>query len=151
MTHRTVGHPAGLPDDPRAHVTAPTPECPVEITLAALHGRWTTLVVRELLRGDRSYSDLRAALPVLSDKVLSDRLAQLGEAGVVERDRRPGWPPRVRYALTPSGHRLGPVLQALWDWGAEVSARDGEVGSTGGTHLHIREDPGISVSAGDGV
>nr|WP_307179992.1 helix-turn-helix domain-containing protein [Streptomyces africanus] len=96
----------------------------MEITLAALHGRWTTLVVRELLRGDRSYSELRAALPMLSDKVLSDRLAQLGEAGVVERDRRPGWPPRVRYALTPSGHRLGPVLQALWDWGAEASARD---------------------------
>ncbi|OSP44587.1 MarR family transcriptional regulator [Streptomyces sp. 13-12-16] len=125
VTHRTVGHPAGLPDDPRANVTAPTPECPVEITLAALHGRWTTLVVRELLRGDHSYSELRTALPMLSDKVLSDRLAQLGEAGVVERDRRPGWPPRVRYALTPSGHRLGPVLQALWDWGTEASARDG--------------------------
>ncbi|MFE1553958.1 winged helix-turn-helix transcriptional regulator [Streptomyces sp. NPDC058734] len=118
MTHRTVGHPAGLPDEPHAHVGAPTPACPVEIALAALHGRWTTLVVRELLRGDRSYSELRAALPTLSDKVLSDRLAQLGEAGVVERDRRPGWPPRVRYALTPRGHRLGPVLQALWDWGA---------------------------------
>jgi DNA-binding transcriptional ArsR family regulator len=72
------------------------------------------------LCGDRSYSELRVALPMVSDKVLSDRLAQLGEAGVVERDRRPGWPPRVRYALTRSGHRLGPVLQALWDWGAEA-------------------------------
>jgi DNA-binding HxlR family transcriptional regulator len=97
VTHRTVGHPAGFPDDPRANVTAPTPECPVEITLVALHGRWTTLVGREL-RGDGSYSELSEALPMLSDKVLSDRLAQLGEAGVVERDRRPGWPPRVRYA-----------------------------------------------------
>ncbi|MFF0809072.1 winged helix-turn-helix transcriptional regulator [Streptomyces albogriseolus] len=58
-------------------------------------------MVRELLRGDHSYSELRAALPMLSDKVLSDRLAQLAEAGVVERDRRPGWPPRVRYVLTP--------------------------------------------------
>jgi hypothetical protein len=38
----------------------------------------------------------------------------------VQRWRRPGWPPRVRYALTRSGHRLGPVLQALWDWGAEA-------------------------------
>ncbi|MEU2131330.1 helix-turn-helix domain-containing protein [Streptomyces sp. NPDC018352] len=125
MTHRTVGHPAGLPDEPYAKIGVPNPACPVEITLAALHGRWTTLVVREPLRGDRSYSELRAALPTLSDKVLSDRLAQLGEAGVVERDRHPGWPPRVRYALTPRGHRLGPVLQALWDWGAEAPARDG--------------------------
>ncbi|MEU0245249.1 winged helix-turn-helix transcriptional regulator [Streptomyces sp. NPDC006235] len=48
----------------------------------------------------------------------------------VERDRRPGWPPRVRYALTPSGHRLGPVLQALRGWGAETSARDS--GAEGG-------------------
>ncbi|MFJ4868317.1 winged helix-turn-helix transcriptional regulator [Streptomyces sp. NPDC088757] len=122
MTHRTVGHPAGLPDDPRAHVTEPTPDCPVEIALAVLRGRWTTLVVRELLRGDRSYSELREALPVLSDKVLSDRLAQLVGAGVVARDRTPGRPPRVRYALTPDGHRLGPVLQALWDWGARTPA-----------------------------
>ncbi|MFD6190361.1 winged helix-turn-helix transcriptional regulator [Streptomyces sp. NPDC060275] len=120
MTHRTVGHPPGLPDDPRADVTAPTPECPVEITLAALQGRWTTLVIRELLRGDRSYSELRAALPALSDKVLSDRLAQLTRTGVVERHRHPAWPPRVHYTLTPTGHRLGPVLQALWDWGTQT-------------------------------
>ncbi|MFF0739314.1 winged helix-turn-helix transcriptional regulator [Streptomyces sp. NPDC004111] len=119
MAHRTVGHPAGLPDDPHANAGAPAPDCPVEITMAALQGRWTTLVVRELLRGDHSYSELRAALTGLSDKVLSDRLAQLIATGVVERDRRAGWPPRVRYALTPRGRRLGPVLQALWDWGSQ--------------------------------
>ncbi len=131
MTHLTVGHAdgsrqacrPGLPDDRLAHVAAPTPDCPVEITLAVLHGRWTTLVVRELLRGGLSYSELRGALPALSDKVLSDRLAQLGAAGVVERERRPGWPPRVHYSPTPRGRRLGPVLQALWDWGAADPAR----------------------------
>jgi DNA-binding HxlR family transcriptional regulator len=117
----------------------------VEIALAALQGRWTTLVVRELLRGDRSYGDLRAALPSLSDKVLSDRLASLRAAGVVERDRRPGWPPRVRYALTPRGRGLGPVLQALWDWGAEAGAdpgrADGSVPMDNGTaHTATRGD-----------
>ncbi|MFD7063519.1 winged helix-turn-helix transcriptional regulator [Streptomyces sp. NPDC059906] len=128
MTHRTVGHPPGLPDDPRADVTAPTPECPVEITLAVLQGRWTTLVIRELLRGDRSYGELRAALPALSDKVLSDRLVQLTRTGVVERHRHPAWPPRVLYTLTPTGHSLGPVLQALWDWGARASGPDSATG-----------------------
>ncbi|MFC5244789.1 winged helix-turn-helix transcriptional regulator [Streptomyces atrovirens] len=49
--------------------------------------------------------------------MLPDRLAQLGGAGVVERDRRPGRPPRVRYALTPSGHRLDSVFRALRDRG----------------------------------
>ncbi|MFG1681481.1 winged helix-turn-helix transcriptional regulator [Nonomuraea sp. NPDC049269] len=121
MTHQTVGHPTkpGLPDDPRANVAEPTPYCPVEITLAALRGRWTTLVIRELLHGDRTFTELRQALPTLSDKVLSDRLAHLTQAGVLDRHRQPGWPPRTRYRLTPQGHRLGPVLQELWDWGAQ--------------------------------
>ncbi|WP_399928781.1 winged helix-turn-helix transcriptional regulator [Streptomyces kanamyceticus] len=124
MTHRTVSGAAppgrpGLPDDARARVTAPSPSCPVEITLAALRGRWTTLLVRELLRHEqRTYSELAAALPELSDKVLTDRLAQLTAVGAVERTRTPGWPPAVTYELTPHGSALGPVLQALWDWGA---------------------------------
>ncbi|WP_433336970.1 winged helix-turn-helix transcriptional regulator [Spirillospora sp. CA-294931] len=122
MTHQTVGHAAepGLPDDPRAGVAAPSASCPVEITLAALRGRWTTLVVRELLRGDRTFTELSAALPDLSDKVLSERLAQLTGAGVLDRRREAGWPPRVHYGLTPWGRRLGPVLQAMWDWGAQA-------------------------------
>ncbi|MFP3988313.1 helix-turn-helix domain-containing protein [Streptomyces sp. E11-3] len=100
-------------------MTAPTPTCPVEITLSALRGRWTTLVVRELLRdGPHTYSALAAVLPALSDKVLSDRLDHLVEAGVAERTRTASWPPTVTYALTPRGRELGPVLQALWDWGA---------------------------------
>ncbi|MGW6025557.1 winged helix-turn-helix transcriptional regulator [Streptomyces sp. NPDC055099] len=126
MTHRTVSEGPdrqGLPNDPRARVTTPTPACPVEITLAALRGRWTTLIVRELLRaGPYAYSELASTLPELSDKVLTERLAQLVAAGVVLRTRTPGWPPTVTYELTPHGKELGPVLQALWDWGARVPA-----------------------------
>ncbi|MEZ3177822.1 winged helix-turn-helix transcriptional regulator [Streptomyces pimonensis] len=48
--------------------------------------------------------------------MLSDRLAQLDGTGVVERDHRPGRPPRVRHELVSSGHRLGLVLRALRDW-----------------------------------
>lgn len=120
VAYQAVGNGAepGLPDDPRAEVTQPEESCPVEITLAALRGRWTTLVVRELLRGRRSFTELATALPSLSDKVLTDRLAQLTDAGVADRRREPGWPPRVHYALTERGRALGPVLQALWDWGA---------------------------------
>ncbi|KAA2254979.1 helix-turn-helix transcriptional regulator [Solihabitans fulvus] len=105
-----------------ADVAAPLPSCPVEIALAALHGRWTTLVIRELLRGGRSFTDLARALPALSDKVLTERLTQLTTLGVVERHRVPGWPPRVRYELTDRGRALGPVLQTLWDWGSIESA-----------------------------
>ncbi|MEV4021062.1 CAP domain-containing protein [Nonomuraea angiospora] len=54
----------------RAAVAEPTLSCPVEITLAALRGRWTTLVVRELLKGEHSkFTELGRVLPTLSDKV----------------------------------------------------------------------------------
>ncbi|WP_418958965.1 winged helix-turn-helix transcriptional regulator [Streptomyces tritici] len=95
------------------------PDCPVDVTLAALAGRWTPLVLREFLRRERAaYSELAAALPALSDKVLSDRLAQLTRAGVIERHRSPGWPPRVRYVLTARGRALEPVVHSMWEWGA---------------------------------
>ncbi|MFI9718495.1 winged helix-turn-helix transcriptional regulator [Streptomyces sp. NPDC052396] len=48
---------------------------------------------------------------------LLDRLAQLTGAGVIERHRQPGWPPRVRYVLTSQGQALEPVVRSLWEWG----------------------------------
>ncbi len=145
MTHRTVssgkpeaalGPPPGLPADSRAGVMRPTVSCPVEITLAALRGRWTTLIVRELLRGPHTFSDLAAALPDLSAKVLTDRLRQLTDAGVLHRHRTVGWPSTVRYELTPWGRELGPVLQAMWEWGARAEqaaegAQAGQVAEAG--------------------
>ncbi|PNE33917.1 MarR family transcriptional regulator [Streptomyces eurocidicus] len=94
------------------------PRCPVDVTLATLGGRWTPLVVREFLRrGQVTYSELSAALPALSDKVLSDRLAQLTGTGVIERHRTSSWPPRVRYVLTDQGRALEPVVRSMWEWG----------------------------------
>jgi DNA-binding HxlR family transcriptional regulator len=106
-----------LPDDAQGGAAEPNASCPAEVTLDVLRGRWTTLVIRELLKDDHSFTDLRQALPMLSDKALADRLAHLVKSGVLERRRQPGWPPRTQYVLTPHGRRLGPVLQALWDWG----------------------------------
>ncbi|MCB5163901.1 helix-turn-helix transcriptional regulator [Streptomyces bambusae] len=128
MTHQTVGH-GPLADCPDTALVPPgrdAPQCPVDITLAALSGRWTPLVLREFLRrGEATYSELSAALPTLSDKVLSDRLAHLTAAGVVERHRTPGWPPRVRYALTATGRRLEPVIHTMWEWGTAHQPESG--------------------------
>ncbi|MBO8190155.1 helix-turn-helix transcriptional regulator [Streptomyces oryzae] len=127
MTHQTVGQaPASdrdgpLADCPDSALLPPgrEPRCPVDITLATLAGRWTPLVVREFLRrGQATYSELSAALPTLSDKVLSDRLTRLTSAGVIERHRIPGWPPRVRYVLTSQGRALEPVVRSMWEWGS---------------------------------
>ncbi|WP_406276797.1 helix-turn-helix transcriptional regulator [Nocardia sp. NBC_00881] len=96
------------------------PGCPVDTTIDILRGRWTALVLAQFLHADLSYSELSAALPALSDKVLSDRLAHLTKAGVLHRERTAGWPPRVHYGLTGRGRALLPVLEALWVWGAEA-------------------------------
>lgn len=119
MAHRTVRHsrPRFL-DGCHPPDAAPTADCPVEITLAMLRGRWTPLLIGEFFRhGERTYSELAGSLTALSDKVLSDRLAQLTDAGVLTRNRTAAYPPRVRYTLTERGRALRPVVDALWDWG----------------------------------
>lgn len=123
MTHQTVGHAgSGLRERCSGPIAQPDPSCPVEVTLAALRGRWTALVIREIAQGPRGFSDVAHALPALSDKVLADRLTQLARAGVIARRRTPSWPPRVTYTLTERGRALIPVLEALWEWGASQPA-----------------------------
>ena len=95
----------------------PADGCPVEVALAAIGGRWTTLLLRDLLHGERSYGELRAALPTLSDKVLADRLRALQDRGLVERSVHRGFPARTTYALTAAGHRLRPLLLELYRTG----------------------------------
>jgi DNA-binding HxlR family transcriptional regulator len=119
VAHQSVGHGQELLGTCSGSAAEPDPGCPVEVALAALRGRWTPLILREFLRaGELSYSELAGVLTSLSDKVLSERLAQLTEAGVLERRREPAWPPRVTYALTDRGRGLRPVLEAMWEWGA---------------------------------
>ena len=75
--------------------------------------RWALLIVRDLLVGPRRYGDLKAGLPRIPTNILSDRLKELQESGVVRRV------PTVRggYELTALGLELEPVITALERWG----------------------------------
>ena len=100
----------------------------MEVALAAIAGRWTTLVLRELMQGPLSFSELRSRLPSLSAKVLSDRLRGLTERGMAECARTAGFPTRTEYRLTERGLALRPLLITLYDVGGvllttEVPAR----------------------------
>ncbi|WP_169730952.1 winged helix-turn-helix transcriptional regulator [Lentzea kentuckyensis] len=75
----------------------------MEVALSAISGRWATLVLRDLMPGPRSFSQLRAGLPTLSAKVLTERLEGLVARGLVSCSRSPGFPVRTSYALTPAG------------------------------------------------
>jgi len=110
-----------VPDD-AGRTARPEPDCPVEIALDAVTGRWTTLLLRDLMHGPRSFGDLRAGLPAISDKVLAERLAGLRARGLVERREQRGFPTRGSYRLTPAGESLRPLLVELYRAGERLRA-----------------------------
>jgi DNA-binding HxlR family transcriptional regulator len=80
--------------------------------------RWTGAIVAVLLAdGPLRFSELKAEVPGLSDRVLTQRLRELETEELVERAVHPGPPLRVEYALTPKGVGLEPVVRALESWG----------------------------------
>lgn len=96
--------------------------CPVARAVAVLDGKWTMLVIRDLLGGTRRFGELRASLAGISPKTLTDRLRQLEDAGIVERTMYPEIPPRVEYRLTEQGRSLEAVVGALATFGRALPA-----------------------------
>src|SRR5690348_14938920 len=92
--------------------------CGVARALNLVGERWALLVVRELLFGPKRFTDLRAGMPTASQNVLSTRLRELEEAGVVRKRKLP--PPAASsvYELTERGAELEPVLFHLARWGS---------------------------------
>lgn len=80
--------------------------------------RWTGAIVAVLLQAERPlrFSEIAAAVPQLSDRLLSERVKELEARGVVERTVVPGPPVRVEYAPTPMGRSLAPALDELAAW-----------------------------------
>ncbi|WP_328554505.1 MULTISPECIES: winged helix-turn-helix transcriptional regulator [unclassified Streptomyces] len=78
--------------------------------------RWTGLVVAVLMQHPVHFADLRRAIPGISERMLSDRLTELGAAGLVVREVNEGPPLRVSYRLTEAGAALEPALKELGSW-----------------------------------
>lgn len=94
------------------------PECVVERTLEIIGGKWTTLILRDLLRGTKRFGELRHSLHAVSPKTLTDRLRFLETRGIVTRTVYAEVPPKVEYALTERGRELGSIIDAMAGWGA---------------------------------
>ncbi|MDQ3398483.1 MAG: helix-turn-helix transcriptional regulator [Deinococcota bacterium] len=93
-------------------------QCTVERTVAVIGGKWTTLILRELLSGTKRFGEMRSSLTGISPKTLTDRLRDLEERGVLERKIYPEVPPRVEYSLTERGQALRPIIEAMGAWGS---------------------------------
>ena len=98
------------------------PGCPLGTCMKLLGGVWTPNLIWYLRAGPRRFSELRVDLPKISAKVLTSRLRDLEDRGVVSRTVRPTSPPSVEYALTPLGGELLPVIDAIVSVGGRLKA-----------------------------
>jgi DNA-binding HxlR family transcriptional regulator len=92
--------------------------CPIAHALSLVGERWSLLVVRELLKGPRRYTDLAAGLPGIGSNVLATRLRELEAAGVVHKRRLPPPVASSVYELTEYGAGLEEAIHAIARWGA---------------------------------
>lgn len=86
---------------------------------ALLGKRWTGPIVAVLMEHPVHFADLRRAIPGISERMLSDRLTELGAAGLLVREVDEGPPLRVSYGLTQAGTALEPALKELAVWANE--------------------------------
>lgn len=92
--------------------------CGLARSLDRVGDRWTLLIVRELLLGDRSFRELEEGLEGIGPSLLTRRLAQMVDDGLVVRNDAPSRSKRVEYGLTDVGRSLEPVIVAFIRWGA---------------------------------
>lgn len=103
--------------------------CPTEFTLEVLGGKWKTVILCYLKQRPFRYAELRKLVPKLSDKMLSERLRDLVETGLVARRKGQSRPKADVYMLTTRGRSLSGLLHDLYGWGLEnASVFDVEVG-----------------------
>jgi DNA-binding HxlR family transcriptional regulator len=104
---------AGLPREVCPHFHA---------AIELIGKRWTGAIVCALIERPMRFGELRRVVPGLSDRLLSQRLRELEEEGLVQRDVEAGTPVRVTYSLTQRGEDLGPAIHELKVWATRYSA-----------------------------
>ncbi len=120
--------------------------CPVAMTAEMLCTRWTMLLIRELLCGSARFNDLRRGVPRMSPALMSQRLRELEDAGIVARVPRRKGGELYEYTLTEAGRALGPVVQAFAAWGQTWMEEQATLDNASVDHLmwemqvHVRPD-----------
>lgn len=98
-------------------------ECPVRAALDVIRGRWKPVLLCEIHRGPKRYSQLQEALPMISPQAMTLQLRQLEADGVISRSSSPDAPSRVEYRLTEFGSTLSDVMDQLEAWGSAYLQR----------------------------
>lgn len=93
------------------------PPCPVATTLMLIGNKWKIFIIQQLMDKPFRFSELRRAIPGISEKVLTDNLRALEKDGLVTRTVFPEIPPHTEYALSDLGETMRPIIDSMATWG----------------------------------
>lgn len=93
---------------------------PVEFALDLVGGKWKMPILWRLRESTRRYGELRADIPDITTKMLTQQLRELERDGFITRTVYPVVPPKVEYNLTDRGRRTIPIIESLRSWGLEL-------------------------------
>lgn len=97
--------------------------CPLAECMSVIGGAWTPNIIWYLSGGPRRFSELRIDIPPVSPKMLTARLRELENKGIVDRQVKPTSPPSVEYSLTALGKELLPAIEAIVEVGHKLKRR----------------------------
>ncbi|WP_347217843.1 helix-turn-helix domain-containing protein [Chryseobacterium sp.] len=93
-----------------------TQDCPVMYVMERIGGFWKPIILFNLSTGEKRYSELKKAIPAVTEKMLIQHLKQLETDGLIIRTAKPVVPPHVTYKLSEAGNELAPVIDAMAEW-----------------------------------
>lgn len=92
-------------------------ECPVDIAMNILSGKWKLSILWQLKKGTVRFNELQRRLSKITQKTLTQQLRELEHDGIIRREIFPEVPPRVEYSFTSLGQSIIPVLDSMCQWG----------------------------------
>ncbi|MGM7722222.1 winged helix-turn-helix transcriptional regulator [Metabacillus sp. Hm71] len=94
--------------------------CEKELTLSIIGGKWKMIIIWHLGKeGTKRFSELKALLPNITQKMFTNQLRELEEDHIIHRKVYPVVPPRVEYSLKEHGRTLMPILESMYEWGKD--------------------------------
>lgn len=93
------------------------PPCPVATTLMLIGNKWKIFIIQQLMDRPFRFSELRRAIPGISEKLLTDNLRAMEKNGIITRTVFPEVPPRTEYALSELGDTMRPIIESMATWG----------------------------------
>jgi DNA-binding HxlR family transcriptional regulator len=94
-------------------------QCPIELSVSVIAGRWKPSILFKLLDGKKRYGELKKLIEGINHKMLAEQLRDLEEAGLISRHVYPVVPPKVEYELTALGEGLRTAIISLMQWGEQ--------------------------------